>query len=596
MVDSFGGLFGEQILHSNKRQFKTDLSDKDYYQFRKRRIFLFIGILLLGMGVLFARLFALTVIEGGRYRKISEGNRIREQKIPSGRGVLYDRNGVALVRNIPVFISSQGEQFFESKPASDSGKFTETIAREYIYDDITAHVLGYTAEISDEQLQLLSQMKVSSAAYNDKKEYKAGDIVGKIGIEQSYDELLAGKDGRQLVEVDALGNVIRTLGRIEPVVGNNINLTLDIKLQKIAAEQLQGKKGAVVISEPTTGAILALYSSPSFNPNQFIRGNNLQQLLSDSQRPLFNRAISGLYPPGSTFKIIPATAALQEGVIDKNTQIEDTGILKVGEFSFGNWYFLQYGKKDGFINVVGAIKRSNDIFFYKLGEMVGIDTLAKWARKMGVGQRLGIDIEGEAQGLMPDTQWNLQTKGEPWYLGNTYHVAIGQGDVLVTPLQVNAFTNIIANGGKLCTPFLKQDSNLGKHCKDVGIKKETIESIKEGMHLACSPGGTGWPLFNFGVNPPAGGEKLKADGVDFLDPPTASVSSKLSVAIPVACKTGTAEFGDSKAHTHAWVSAFAPIVHPQVSVTVLIEEGGEGSSVAGPVVKKILEGWFGNDI
>lgn len=590
MADSFGSLFGEQILHSKKRQFKTDLSDKQYYQFRKRRIFLFIGILLLGLGVLYARLFALTVVEGGRFKKISEGNRIREQKIPSGRGVLYDRNGVALVRNIPLFISSDGEQFFESKPASVSGKFTETIAREYIYDDITAHVLGYTGLISDEQLQAFSQRKVQSG----KKEYQAGDIVGKIGIEESYDELLAGKDGRQLVEVDALGNVIRTLGRVEPVVGNNINLTLDIKLQKIAAEQLQGKKGAVVISEPTTGAILALYSSPSFNPNQFIRGNNLQQLLSDSQRPLFNRAISGLYPPGSTFKIIPATAALQEGVIDKNTQIEDIGILKAGEFSFGNWYFLQYGKKDGFLNVVGAIKRSNDIFFYKLGEMVGIDTLAKWARKMGVGQRLGIDIEGEAQGLMPDTQWNLQTKGEPWYLGNTYHVAIGQGDVLVTPLQVNAWTNIVANGGKLCRPHLLSNlSDLSNLCKDIGIKKETINLVREGMLGACSPGGTGWPLFNFGVNPPAGGEKLQIDGVDFLDPPPASGSAKVTIGIPVACKTGTAEFGDLKAHTHAWITAFAPVFHPQISVTVLIEEGGEGSSAAGPVVKKILEGWFG---
>lgn len=587
MKDQLGSLFAEQIIREKKRHLKTNLIASEGTQLHTRRLVVFVILLIVGMGLLFTKLFTLTVVEGQRYRKIAEGNRIREQKIQASRGVIYDRNEVPLVRNIPMFVSTSGEQFFESIPSTASGTMREVIAREYIYADAMAHVLGYTSEISQYELDYFNQKGAISKIKTDKKLYKTGDIVGKGGIEKSYDGILSGRDGKELVEVDALGNLVRVLGRVEPAVGGNIHLTLDITLQKIAKDVLSGKKGAIVVTNPTTGEVLSLYSSPSFDPNQFIRDSNVESLLTDSDRPLFNRAISGLYPPGSIFKIITATAALEEGVITKDTQFEDTGVLTVGEFSFGNWYFSQYGKKEGLLDIVGALRRSNDIFFYKIGELTGIEKIASWARKFGIGNTLGLDIDGEEEGVMPDPFWMREVKGENWYLGNTYHVAIGQGDILVTPLQVNSWTNLIANGGKLCRPYIAK--SLGGKCVDINIQKETVNLIRKGMVLACSPGGTGWPLFNFGVK----NEKLKADGVDFLEPVSATNSAKLTVTVPIGCKTGTAEFGDPKNRTHAWITVFAPVIHPQISVTVLVEGAGEGSSVAGPIAKKILEGWFG---
>jgi penicillin-binding protein 2 len=301
--------------------------------------------------------------------------------------------------------------------------------------------------------------------------------------------------------------------------------------------------------------------------------------------------------------MLTALAALETGTISPDTKIEDTGVLTVGKFSFGNWYFSQYGKKEGFLNIVGAIKRSNDIFFYKLGEMIGIQKLADWVKKAGGGSPTGIDMPGEESGLMPDPAWQKEVKGEDWYLGNTYHIAIGQGDILATPLQVNSWTNTVANGGKLCRPHLVRGQKLAAGsqnglCKDLNLKKENVALVKEGMNQACSPGGTGFPLFNFKVpstSTDATGKeslKFKIDGVDFLEPTEASVSAKNWVEIPVACKTGTAEYGDPKNKTHAWFTLFAPVVHPQVSITVLVEGGGEGSSVAGPIAKKILDKWF----
>ncbi|MBI3379441.1 hypothetical protein HY029_01655, partial [Candidatus Gottesmanbacteria bacterium] len=393
-----------------------------------------------------------------------------------------------------------------------------------------------------------------------------------------------------LSEVDATGAEVRVLGSQQPTAGKNLTLSIDIELQKIASQELNGKKGAVVVENPKTGEILALYSSPSFDPNRLIRSDSVEELFADKDKPFFNRVISGLYPPGSTFKIVLALSALQSGAVDKDTQFEDTGILHVGQFSFGNWYFLQYGKKEGMVDIVTAIKRSNDIFFYKAGETTGIDTISRWGKKMGLGSTLGIDISDEAAGTMPDPAWREKIKGESWYLGDTYHVSIGQGDLQVTPLQVNAWTNVIADDGKLCQPYLNKDKK--NICKDLGIKKETISLIKEGMREACSPGGTGWPLFNFAIPAASDSGKIKIDGIDFTDSPISTISGKRMIGISTACKTGTAEFGDPQNRTHAWFTVFAPVANPQISVTVLVEGGGEGSNVAAPIAKKILEKWF----
>lgn len=574
----FNETFAESITAEKRRKKLTSYTNDDEGTSPDRIIFFRI-LLIFGMGLLIAKLFTLTILEGSRYRQLAAENRLREVKITAARGIIYDRNNIPLVRNIPLFIDEHGSQFFEEKPASVSGQLREDLTRGYPFDSAFAHVLGYTGEISQEEI----------VSERDKFKYAAADMVGKMGIEQSYDTLLRGKDGREVYEVDALGQIVRVLGRFEPTAGNNLKLTLDAKLQQIAASELTGKKGAVIATIPTTGEIVTLYSSPSFDPNRFIRGENVEGILRSMDQPLFNRAIAGLYAPGSTFKIVVALAGLENNIITPQTVFEDTGILKVGDFSFGNWYFLQYGKKDGMVDIVKALQRSNDIFFYKAGEAIGIDKLADFGRKVGIGKPFGLDIKGEEVGVMPDRAWVQKVRQSEWFLGNTYHVSIGQGDLLVTPLNVNSWTNIIASGGKLCRPHLLSNlSDLSNLCKSLEIKKENLELVKEGMKKACENGGTGWPLFNFKVENPG----LHPDGVDFLETIESTTSARKMVEIKTACKTGTAEFGDSK-KTHAWFTVFAPVIKPQISITVLVEGGGEGSSVAAPIAKKLLEEWFG---
>ena len=229
------------------------------------------------------------------------------------------------------------------KEVKEAGEVTEGVARQYIYGPLLSHVLGYTGEVNEEEIRSLTKQN----------NYKSGDIIGKMGIEKTYDSLLRGRNGKVLTEVDALGSTVRQLGKVEPKSGENLSLTLDLDLQKIGESDFKGKKGAIVITEPKTGAVLGLYSSPSYDPNNFITGVNIDNLLNDSDHPLFNRAISGNYPPGSTFKIITSTAALETGAITRETKFEDTGVLQVGQFTFGNWYFNQYGRKEGILDIVG---------------------------------------------------------------------------------------------------------------------------------------------------------------------------------------------------------------------------------------------------
>ncbi len=590
MTKNLGSVFAEEIVKGQKRRFLRKDFDDDSQNLPAQaglqmgRFFLIVLIFIFSLGLLLAKLFTLNILEGDKYHKLSSENRIRETKIFAPRGIIYDRNKHPLVRNIPTFKMPDGEIFYETIPATATGKIAESVSRDYIYKEDNAHVIGFVAQANEQEIKSHKQT--------------LGGSLGKMGIEKAYDEILRGTDGKTLQEVDALGQVVRVLGNVDPVSGDNLTLSIDQNLQTIARHELEGKKGIVLAQNPKNGEILTLFSSPSFDPNKVIRNEDLESIFSDKNQPFFNRVITGLYPPGSTFKIITAIAALESGAINKNTKIEDTGILQVGQFSFGNWYFLQYGKKEGMVDIISALKRSNDIFFYKTGEATGIDILSAWGKKIGLGSTLGIDIEGEAAGVMPDPVWRQKVRGTDWFLGDTYHVAIGQGDLQVTPLQMNAWTNVIANNGKICRPHLVSNlSHLGNLCKDLGIKKETISLIKEGMKEACSPaspaggpGGTGWPFFQFKVE----SSKFKVDGIDFLDTYESTTSANKMVGIPVACKTGTAEFGDPNNRTHAWFTVFAPVVNPQISVTVLVEEGGEGSNVAAPIAKKILEKWFGN--
>ncbi|MBI1982379.1 MAG: hypothetical protein HYS68_02240 [Candidatus Levybacteria bacterium] len=411
------------------------------------RGFLLPLLLLIVFVVFLIRLADLQLIQGSYYRLLADSNRTKTTTVYAPRGIIFDRNGSPLVFNIPGFRQTMGDQTKvltreQALPLLALGEKNLEIdsLRQYPYKESFSHVLGYIGQISKEELQ--------------KKEFssrRGGDLIGKMGIERAYEERLAGRDGKELTEVDAMGKAVRTLGKTDPTAGSDIMLTLDLKLQQATFEAIKDiKKGAVVVATPR-GEILALISKPSFDPNLFTMGEHYlvasqsayrdvsALLLDDQNQPLLNRAISGTYPPGSTFKLITASAGLEGKAIDENFQIEDTGVISIGPFSFGNWYFIQYGKKEGLLNVVSAIKRSNDIFFYKLAEMMGVEKLSEMAKKFGVGDRLGIDLEGEAKGLVPTPDWKKEVIGEPWFLGDTYHYGIGQGYLMEEPFISNAF-------------------------------------------------------------------------------------------------------------------------------------------------------------
>lgn len=561
---------------------------------RSMRSFILFGILALGSLILLGKLISLQLVQGAYYRSLSDSNRIRTQLIYAPRGVIFDRYNVPLVFNIPGFRGVKGEETVivgrdEALERLAKGDTTLSIdsLRQYPYKDAMAHVLGYVGQITAEEL------KEEQFSH-----YNLTDWIGKSGLEYEYEELLRGINGKKLVEVDASGKEVRVLGKTDPIAGKDITTTLDSALQKAAYEAMEGiDRGAVVVSTPT-GEILAMVSVPSYDPNLFTLDDTYEatdtayldvgRIVTDSVgQPLLNRAVSGTYPPASTFKIITSAAGLEQHIIDKNYSIEDTGILKIGSFSFANWYYTQYGKTDGMVDVVKGLARSNDIFYYKLAEKIGVDRLSQTAAEFGVGSLLGIDIPGEAKGVLPTKKWKEKNLGEPWYLGDNYHYGIGQGYLLTTPLQVNSWTQAIANGGNIYQPHLLKGKN--KILNKAFLSGSTLEPIRQGMIAACSEGGTAYPLFNVSVE----NSQLSIDGKNILQAPVSTTSAKFEDMrkIVVACKTGTAEH--LAEHTsHAWLTAFAPAYNPEIVVTVIAEESGEGSQVAAPITKKILEAYF----
>ncbi len=561
-----------------------------------RPFFLFFLLITATCTLLF-KLINIQIVYGSYYRSLADTNRTRTNIIRSQRGIIFDRNGIPLVYNTPSFTLKNDEQISEltrdeaMKLLSENQKLDINALRYYPYKEYTSHVLGYTGQISKEEL-----------AASITNEYSTTDILGKSGIEKIYEKQLRGVSGKELIEVDALGNKVRTLGQNDPIPGKDITLTLDINLQKAAYNALpDGKKGVVIVSTPD-GQILTMVSKPSFDANLFTMGDtykatgsaytSLSAMLNDGDnQPLMNRAITGTYPPGSTFKLVTAAAGLEKKIIDEKFEVEDTGILKVGAFSFGNWFFLEQGKTDGNVNVVKAISRSNDIFFYKLAEKVSVDTLSSVASEFGIGKTVGIDLPGEAKGILPTKEWKQKVMKEPWYLGDTYHYGIGQGYLLTTPLQVNSWTQVIANGGTLYTPHLIKNEKL-KIKNEKFLSQKTIRLIRQGMIDSCREGGVAWPLFTFRIQ----NSKLRIDGKNFLEVKEGTTSGKLQNnyrEVAIACKTGTAQHGGEKTEPHAWITLFAPAYDPQIVVTVLVEESGQGSNVAAPVAKKVLEEWFG---
>lgn len=527
----------------------------------------FATLLLGSFGVIFAgacivRLFSLQVLYGGMYRARADENRFYTRYLVPSRGVLLDRNGVPLVRNIPVYKKATEETKDTLHPAfeeiekdtalealerGESNVLVEQ-EREYTFGPALSSVLGYTGEVTQDELR-------------ENAEYYLGENIGKTGLEKTQQEKLAGMVGKEILETNAQGIVLRVISRNEPVSGTDLSLTVDAEFSMRAYELLEGKKGSVVASNPQTGEVYAAVSSPSYDPK------NLAEALTNDGLPMLNRTVSGTYPPGSVFKMMTALAALGTEAVTEETEITDEGQIKLGEAVFRNWYFSQYGRTEGNIALVRAIQRSNDIYFYKAAEATGPHAIAETARLFQYGRRTGIELPGEASGTIPDPEWKLEVLGERWYLGDTYHMGIGQGNILVTPLQVNTATAAIANKGIWCRPHLLFGTTAS--CKDLGIRSENLDLVIEGMKAACAQGGTAFPFFTFTPQ--------------------------------VACKTGTAEFGglDEKGRrkTHAWFTVFAPADDPSIAVTVLLEGTEEtryleGSSDAAPIAKALLTEWF----
>lgn len=551
--------------------------------------------------VLAIRMFDLQIVKAATLRQVAENNRFFHKVVVADRGILFDRFGQPLVFNKPVFYQlSAPNRLYSDRTLIDKSVALELMAtssssvftnqyREYVYPQALSQVTGYVGPVTKEDLDRNPDLELNH-------------LIGKVGLEAMFQDDLKGKDGEIVYETNAKGEIIRTVSESSPISGRPIQTSLDGELSDYAFSLMSGKKGAILVGDPNTGEVLGLVSSPTFDANQFTlpamneadekkKKQELASYFQDENKLFFDRALAGGYPPGSVFKPVTALGALEDGAVDADTKVDDEGVLKVDEYEYGNWYYRQYGRKEGMINLERALARSNDIYFYKAAEWLGPDKLAAIARIVGFGKKTGIEVPAEAAGIVPDPAWKEKVVGEKWYLGDTYHFGIGQGDLLVTPVQVFQSMTLFANKGKLCAPRLLKGTT--DNCQDISVAQEHLDLIEKGLEEVCTQGGTAFPFFPWNSK-----EENK-----------------------VFCKTGTAEFGaaDGKGHrrTHGWfvgstrLNTKSNIVrlvkngqlqkdevqeqYPQnILVVVLVESDGEkpfkeGSADAAPIALKILE-------
>ncbi len=451
-----------------------------------KRITTALYIVSLLFGIFVIRLWDLQIIKGSEYRRIEERNRLRVIDIPAPRGIIYDRNNKAFVRNVPSFdisvvkediprdeetlsalggllgldpdyikkrLGSAYSKSFQPVKLKHDVSFEEVAkvearkidfpglqvdvvnGREYIYGHSASHVIGYLGLLTMEQLRSPEFSDVPRASF-----------IGRFGVEKVYDNILRGNAGKKIIEVDALGSIVRVVRIQRPVKGTDIKLTIDVDLQVEAEKSLRGKVGAVVAIKPATGEILAMASAPSFDPNFFVRGikeDNWKNLINNPGKPLLNRAIQSRYPPGSTFKIITAIAALEEGLITRKTKYYCSGSINYGGRKFRCWK----KKGHGMLDLHGALVESCDVYFYQVAKKLDIDTLAQYAFDYGLGSETGVELEGEVSGIVPNTWWKREMKNEKWYGGETLNTVIGQGYLAVTPIQMARLMSAVVYGG-----------------------------------------------------------------------------------------------------------------------------------------------------
>jgi penicillin-binding protein 2 len=599
-----------------------DPVETEIYQKRLTRVTF---LVLIVFGVLFVRLWFLQIIHGALYRTESENNRIDLRDVLPFRGLIFDRNGNLLVDNRPSFIlgvipenvgnldrlltdlcrlveidrtaakrkiqdALRGNPFecvylksgltrnelarIEAHMLSMPGVTIEVKPQRHcIYGTLAAHLIGYLGEIDREQL--------GSKEY---EKNKLGDFVGKCGIERKWHTFLNGTRGGQQVEVDATGRILRVLYQKEAEPGANVYLTIDKDLQMLAEESVSNKVGAIVAINPLSGEILAMASSPTFNPNEFAKGMDKrvwERLVSNLQFPLQNRVLSGQYPPGSIFKIVVALAGLEEGVIDPHEKVFCGGSYMFQGREYRDWK----EEGHGFVDLHRALVESCDVYFYKMGQKIGIDTIARYAKRLGLGSNTGIQIGDEKPGLIPDKAWKIRRWHVPWQDGETLSVAVGQSFTLMTPIQLVRFISALFNGGILFRPDatkrVQGESNkrIFEFKPDIlgywDLKEEHVELVKKALFgVVNEPRGTGRRarLHHIGVAGKTG---------------TAQV-----IALPKDKESAEERDVPYKFRDHAWFVAVAPAENPTIGVAVLVEHSGHGGAVAAPIAKKILEGYF----
>ncbi|MHB8907898.1 MAG: penicillin-binding protein 2 [Syntrophales bacterium] len=575
--------------------------------------------------IIVTRLWYLQVIKGDDLRQRSENNSVRLRKLKPMRGLILDANRKVMVDNQPsfdlIFVPNRTKEvqtiverirslyaersltppsfnsftgkmkplvpvIFERNIGMEKLAVVETHAlelpgvvaevtpvRQYLNGEMTAQIIGFTGEINRDELKR-----------DETERLTPGDIIGKFGIEKFLDPHLRGKSGAEQVEVNVAGKAVRSLGRIPSVPGDNVVLTIDSALQETAWNALGNRPGAIAVLDPRSGAVLALVSAPSFDPNLFnsgISSDDWERLANDSGHPMENRAISGQYPPGSTYKVVVAAAALEEGLITPETSFFCNGTFEMGNRTFRCWQ----QKGHGHISLHRAIVESCDVYFYNLGKLLGVDKIAATARAFGLGAPLGIDLTREKGGLIPTKQWKLSRFKESWQPGETISLAIGQGFNLVTPLQLANVYASLGNGGTLYRPRLvKQlESSDGHVVKVYGPEKlgalpfqpKTIQTINQALWgVVNERGGTGQAL-----------KRKEADVCGKTG--TAQVVGLPQDAKARKAKRITADYRD-----HALFVCFAPYGNPEIAVAVIMEHAGHGGSAAAPVARKIIDAYF----
>lgn len=593
-------------------------ADKEWYRNRLTgSMFCVIGAFV----VLVIRLFYLQVLEGKEYRRLSENQCIRLQTIDSSRGLIFDRNGKLLVDNRPSFDVAivlkdakpvedtiaklsryinvpeeelmskiEGKRVSSYKPIllkRDIGRDVLGIIevhkfdlpgivlnirqkRQYIYKQSGAHLIGYIGEINASELKKKKHLK-----------YRAGDFIGKFGAEKAFESFLRGKRGGRQVEVDARGRVVKILKTVDAEPGENIYLTIDQTLQKKAESLIEGVAGAVVAMEPTTGRILVMASSPSFDPNAFANGMSHKEwhsLISNPFRPMENKATQGEYPPGSTYKVITAIAGLEEGVINRHTTVYCPGYYEYGDRIFRCWKKTGHG----YCNVVKALAESCDVYFYQIGQKLGVDQLAGYAKACGLGKPAGIEFEHESKGLVPTSAWKKQRTGISWRRGETLSVAIGQGANLATCLQIAVLFSAVANGGTLYKPLILKTaetegtapSESGTVIGTLPASKKTLDIVRKGLQeVVTGTGGTA--------------RIARIEGIQ--------ISGKTGTSQVISRKKNdTGRKRDRSPHlkAHAWFASYAEADDSRIAVAVIVEHGEHGSGTAAPIAREITKTFF----